>query len=128
MKEEQLKILEEQQNKLIEECRNKKASIYKLKQKLLNIYYLNMYEGLNYHNDGLASIIRSIWNLGENVDINYMPSYLDDKSVDFLFDKAKRLIEISKMRQLIEENKKEFEESIEQFKQDLRVHYNNTYS
>ena len=119
MKEDQLKILEDQQNKLTKECRIKKTYIHRLKQQLLNIYNLNLYEGLSYHSDGLASLIRAIWNLGVNVDINYMPSYLDDKSVNYLFDRAKRLIEISKIRQILEENKKEFEESIEQFKQQV---------
>ena len=45
-----------------------------------------------------------------------MPNYLDKLSIDFLFDKAKRLIKISEMRQIIEENKKEFESSINTWK------------
>lgn len=117
VKEEQLKLLEEKQNALIEECKSKKNGIYKLRHQLLNIYHLNLYEGLNFRTDGLPTLIRSIWNLGVNVDINYMPTYLDNASIDYLFDRTKRLIEISKMRQIIEENEKEFEESIKQWKQ-----------
>ena len=45
-----------------------------------------------------------------------MPTYLDNYSVDYLLDKTKRLIEVSKMRQIIEENKTELEESIKQDK------------
>ena len=96
----------------------KKNGIYKLRHQLLNIYHLNLYEGLNFRSDGLSTLIRSIWNLGVNVDINYMPSYLDNYSIDYLFDKTKRLIEISKMRQIIEDNEKELEESIKLWKQE----------
>ena len=118
VKEEQLKNLEEKQINLITQCKQKKNGIYKLRHQLLNIYHLNLYEGLNFRSDGLATLIRSIWNLGVNVDITYMPSYLDNESIDYLFDKTKRLIEVSKMRQIIEENEKELEESIKSWKQE----------
>ena len=114
--QEQLKVLEEKQSELIRQCKEKKNGIYKLRYQLLNIYHLNLYEGLNFRTDGLATLIRSIWNLGVNVDVNYMPSYLDSSSIDYLFEKTKRLIEISKMRQVIEENEKEFEESLGKWK------------
>ena len=114
--QEQLKVLEEKQSELIRQCKEKKNGIYKLRYQLLNIYHLNLYEGLNFRTDGLATLIRSIWNLGVNVDVNYMPSYLDSSSIDYLFEKTKRLIEISKMRQVIEENEKEFEESLSKWK------------
>ena len=123
-KEEELKSLEEQQKKLIGKCKEKKNGIYKLRQQLLNIYHINLYEGLNFRTDGLATLIRSIWNLGVNVDINYMPTYLDNLSIDYLFDRTKRLIEISKMRQIIDENEKEFEAGLNQWKQMANVNEN----
>ena len=124
IKEEQLKLLEERQNKLIADCKEKKANIYQMRHQLLNIYHINLYEGLNFRAEGLASIIRSIWNLGVNVDINYMPSYLDNLCIDYLFDRTKRLIKISKMRQIIDENEKEFEISINQWKQASNIKEN----
>ena len=114
--EKELIDLEKKYNELIDQCKQKKNLVYKARNQLLNIYHLELYEGLNFRTDGLASLIRSIWNLGVNVDINYMPNYLDKLSIDFLFDKAKRLIKISEMRQIIEENKKEFESSINTWK------------
>ena len=110
--EEELKELEKKYTVLIEQCKQKKNLVYKARNQLLNIYHLELYEGLNFRTDGLASLIRSIWNIGVNVDINYMPSYLDKLSIDFLFDKARRLIKISEMRQIIEENEKDFENSV----------------
>ena len=115
--EEKLKTLEEKQKELIQQCKDKKTIIYKLRHQLLNIYHINLYEGLNFRSDGLATLIRSIWNLGVNVDVNYMPSYLDNSSIDYLFERTKRLIEISKMRQIIEENEKEFEQQLKKWKQ-----------
>ena len=115
-KEEELNVLEKKYSELMEQCKNKKNVLYKARNQLLNIYHLELYEGLNFRTDGLASLIRSIWNLGVNVDINYMPCYLDKLSIDFLFDKARRLIKISEIRQIIEENKKDFELSIATWK------------
>ena len=117
IEEEELKKLEEKQKELIKQCKEKKTIIYKLRHRLLNIYHINLYEGLNFRSDGLATLIRSIWNLGVNVDINFMPTYSDNLSIDYLFDRTKRLIEISKMRQIIEENEKEFEENLKLWKQ-----------
>ena len=123
-KEEELKELEEKQNILIQQCKERKSSLYKFRHQLLNIYHINLYEGLNFRSDGLATLIRSIWNLGVNVDVNYMPSYLDNDAIDYLFDKTKRIIEISKFRKIIEENKKELEETIQIWK--LKMNTENT--
>ena len=114
--EEELTNMEKKYNELLEQCQQKKNLVYKSRSQLLNIYHLELYEGLNFRTDGLASLIRSIWNIGVNVDISYMPSYLDKSSMDFLFDKAKRLIKISEMRQIIEESKKDFENSVNSWK------------
>ena len=62
---------------------------------------VKLYEGTNFHGEGLASIIKDIWNLGVNVDLNYMPTYLDSAAVTFLFQKANQSIEINKIRQKI---------------------------
>jgi hypothetical protein len=111
-----LKDLEKKYTELLEQCKQKKSLVYKARNQLLNIYHLELFEGLNFRTDGLASLIRAIWNIGVNVDINYMPNYLDKSSIDFLFDKARRLIKISEIRQIIEENKKDFELSIATWK------------
>ena len=123
-KQEELKSLEEKQNNLIGQCKEKKNGIYKLRQQLLNIYHISLYEGLNFRTDGLCTLIRAIWNLGVNVDINYMPSYLDNNSIDYLFDRTKRLIDISKMRQVIEENQNEFDINLKQWKQFANINEN----
>jgi hypothetical protein len=93
MKEESLKIKEE---------------IYFKRHELNEYYLLQLYEGLDFKSEGLVSFIKSIWNIGLDVDISFMPTYLDRQAVDYLFTKARQLIEISKMRQIIQEAKERF--------------------
>ena len=85
-----------------------KEEIYLKRHELNEYYLLTLYEGLDFKSEGLVSLIKSIWNIGMDVDISFMPTYLDRKSVDYLFIKARQLIEISKMRQIIQEAKERF--------------------
>ena len=43
-----------------------------------------------------------------DVDVTFMPSYLDKQSIEFLFKKTKLIIQISKLRQLINEARIKF--------------------
>ena len=56
--------LEKKYNELMKQCGQKKSVVYKARNQLLNIYHLELYEGLTFRTDGLATLIRSIWNLG----------------------------------------------------------------
>ena len=85
-----------------------KEEIYLKRHELNEYYLLTLYEGLDFKSEGLVSIIKSIWNIGMDVDISFMPTYLDRESVDYLFIKARQLLEISKMRQIIQEAKERF--------------------
>jgi len=100
---EQIKILEEEKNKIKEEIYNIKKIIQKKKTELSDFYHLNLFEGLDFRNGGLINIIKNIWNLGLDVDISYMPSYLDRESIDYLFTKAKTTIEINKLKNFIQQ-------------------------
>ena len=116
---EKAKIKEELENDLI----SKKSLYFKykkeldiLRKQLINRYHLKLYEGLNFHNEGLLKIIKDIWNLGENVNINFMPTYLDKKSIDFIFKRAQHSIELIKIRQAIKENEKELISYLKEWK------------
>ena len=85
-----------------------KEEIYLKRHELNEYYLLTLYEGLDFKSEGLVSLIKSIWNIGMDVDISFMPTYLDRESVDYLFIKARQLLEISKMRQIIQEAKERF--------------------
>ena len=102
---ENIKINKSLKIKLENELLKKKEQYYKMKidfnrakKDLINIYHIKLYEGTTFHGEGLPSIIKDIWNLGVNVDINFMPTYLDSGAIAFLFQKANQSIEINKIR------------------------------
>lgn len=121
-----LLILEHRRNKLRLNCKKIKKNIYELRKELVNMYHLKLYEGLDFHNDGLSTIIRNIWNLGVNVDINFMPTYLDQFCIDYLLAKTKKLIEISKMRQFVDDAQNDLVKSIKTWKKELGGAKNNS--
>lgn len=88
-------------------CNQEKKELYKIRNQLINSYHLKLYEGLDFHGESLVGIIKDIWNLGVNVNINFMPSYLDGQAIDFLFKKAHQSIELNKIRQVIKDNETE---------------------
>ena len=97
-------------------CNQVKKDVYNIRKKLLNIYLIKLYEGFDYGKEGLISIIKDIWNLGVNVDTKYMPTYLDEESIEFLLNKANHSIEISKIRKIISENEKEYTSYLKEWK------------
>ena len=99
-----------------EKCNQAKKELYNIRKQLINIYHIKLYEGLVYGNEGLISIIKDIWNLGVNINNNYMPTYLDDACIEFLLNRAKRSIEISKIRQVITDNQKEYVSYIKEWR------------
>ena len=74
---ELLNDLQEQKKNLKLERREIKSKINENKKHLIKLYHISLYEGLDFRYEGLSNVIRAIWNMGEDVDIKYMPSYLD---------------------------------------------------
>ena len=97
-------------------CNQAKKNLYIIRKQLINSYHLKLYEGLDFRGEGLSTIIKDIWNLGVNVNINYMPPYLDGPAVEFLFKKAKQSIEINRIRQVIKDNENELASYIKEWK------------
>lgn len=88
-------------------CNKAKKELYEIRKNLVNSYHLKLYEGLDFRSEGLSMIIKEIWNLGMNVNVSFMPTYLDGPSIDFLFKKANQSIELNKIRQVIKDNETE---------------------
>ena len=103
-----LNNLKEKKFILKNEIKKIKTFINQKKIELNDEYHLSLYEGIDFRNEGLVNFIRNIWNIGMNVDINFFPTYLDNSSIDFLFKKAYSLIEITKLRNFINESKLNF--------------------
>lgn len=108
-------LLKENQD-LKEKLTEKKNTIHDLKNKLIDLYHTTLFEGLDFRGEGLARIIFNIWNLGINVDMNFIPTYLDRDSTEFLFKKARQIIDMTKIRELIEEKEKDFKENLKKWK------------
>ena len=73
-----------------------KKEMKELSDKLMMSYKESLHKGTNVKNEGLAWLIKSIWDLGQNVPMSFMPDFLDCESIDYLFKLArkKNLIEI----------------------------------
>lgn len=110
-KKENLKILQNLREKfyqLKKEIKNIREDKKSIQKQLGDHYHLLLYEGINLKNEGLSYIIKKIWDIGLNVDISFMPPFLDKGCIDYLFTATKRTIEINKMKQAIIEYKAKF--------------------
>ena len=102
-----------------------KEEFISVRSDLINRYHMKLYEGISYHNEGLPSIIKDIWKLNVQVNTNFMPSYLDQKSIQYLFQKAKQSIEINKLRQEIKEAENDFILNLKEWKNNDNIELNN---
>ena len=117
------KLLKEKED-LKQKLNEKKIKINNLKNKLIDIYHSTLFEGLDFRGEGLPRIILNIWNLGANIDMNFIPSYLDKLSVDFLFKKARQILEMTKIKELIAKTEKTFIMNLNKWKNDNNLHIN----
>jgi len=73
----------------------------------LNIHYHKLLKrGKDTRVEGLRWIIRSIWSLKSVVMTSYLPDFLDDKSITYLFEVTKKDVEILKIREKVYQIKK----------------------
>ena len=71
----------------LEEIRNEMKEI---SDKLMLSYKESLNRGTHVRNEGLVWLIKSIWTLGQNVPMSFMPDFLDCESIDFLFKLARK--------------------------------------
>lgn len=67
----------------------------------MNYYNSILVEGIDTRKEGLSWIIRAIWNLGEDVNMRYIPNFLDEKAIDFLFLIARKYENVDKLKNKI---------------------------
>ena len=96
-------IKEQNENKILitqaqKEYRN-------LKKELLDYYHKILYEGIDTRKSGLSWVIKAIWDLGEEVNMNFLPDFLDNKGINFIFSITKKYIFLQKIRMQIEKFK-----------------------
>ena len=111
--------LKEQKKELIKkiksnenELKNLREENNKIKSELLSHYHNILHEGKDIRKDGLSWVIQAIWNLKSKVLPSYLPNFLDQESIEFLFNfstqknKLKEMYKtFQKISQTINENK-----------------------
>jgi len=90
-------------NSELSELRKKDHSIV---QKLMKHYEALLFKGKDTRNEGLIWIIKAMWGLGQNVPMQFIPTFLDFKSIEFLFKLANKSIELDNKKKLLNEQKK----------------------
>ena len=87
------------------ELNDLKKELNKIKDKLIIHYHKLLFEAKDTRSEGLSWIIRAIWKLKQNVLMSYMPKFLDEKSIVFLFKYSDKLVEIEQIQKNIQEKK-----------------------
>ena len=105
-----IKELEEKQISLIDKidvCENElkkfKEIHHNIKEELLVHYHRLLSEGKDTRKEGLSWIILAIWNLKSNVLLSYLPRFLDQNIVLFLFEYSSLLKKIKETEKKIQE-------------------------
>ena len=76
--------------------------------KLYNHYLNLLHDGKDTRNEGLCWIIREIFHLDKKVMLSYMPEFLDNLCIKYLFKMTYLNIEITEVEEEIKSCKKEF--------------------
>ena len=90
-------------NSELSELRKKDHNIV---QKLMKHYEALLFKGKDTRSEGLIWIIKAMWGLGQNVPMQFIPTFLDFKSIEFLFKLANKSIELDIKKKLLNEQKK----------------------
>ena len=114
--QELLNKLQEKKNNINNTTKELKNNIKENKINLIKLYHLSLYEGLDFRYEGLSNIIRSIWNLGVEVDVSFMPKYLDKLLINFLFEHAKLVIKINNFKKQLDISNKKFLNDLDEWK------------
>jgi len=105
IKKDKIAIFKQRLNEIEENIKENNVEINKLTNSLLTHYHLLLTNGKDTRKEGLVWIIKAIWNLGYNVIISFMPNYLDEKGIKFLFKYAQIEIDAEKIRHEIDKVK-----------------------
>ena len=82
----------------------------KIKNELLSHYNTILHQGKDIRKDGLSWIIQAIWNLKCKVLPSYLPMFLDEESISFLFNFAKKKNKLNDLVKLAQKLSKKINE------------------
>ena len=125
------KILQENKNKLKEIKNNIEKLKIELKNKkniLLQYYHNILFEGIDTRKEGLSWVIIEIWNLNENVNMNFLPNFFDEKSIEYLFNISQKKVKINKIKNLMKIFKQKLFNDNEKIFKTIHNNNNNNFS
>ena len=102
-----IKKIEDEINSLNKELTELREQEHDIVQKLMKHFQALLFNGRDTRNEGLVWIIKAMWSLGKNVPMQFIPTFLDFKSIEFLFKLANKSIELDNKKKLLNEQKKE---------------------
>ena len=120
LKEYKLKLppLIKRKNKILTEIKEINEKIEKIREKKnikedeLYAHYLRILkEGTDTRSEGLSWIIKEIYILGKEIMISYLPDFLDEMGIIFIFKQAKINLELNSIENKIEKSKNELKSS-----------------
>ena len=123
----ELKNLENDLNKIDKELDEIRKEEKEIINKLMLFYKELLFKGNQIKKDGIVWIIKSIWYLGENVPLSFMPEFLDLESIEYLFQLAQLQLEIDYFTKKILEMKLALKKDISsKYKNDIiKLNINN---
>ena len=123
----ELKNLENDLNKIDKELDETRKEEKEIINKLMLFYKELLFKGNQTKKDGIVWIIKSIWYLGENVPLSFMPEFLDLESIEYLFQLAQLQLEIDYFTKKILEMKLALKKDISsKYKNDIiKLNINN---
>ena len=87
-----------------------KNELNKIHQTQLEYYYSLLKEGLDFRREGLSWIVKAIWHLNSDVNLQHFPRFIDEQGVEFILRMAKMSSKhqeiINKFRKLIDKENK----------------------
>ena len=98
-------LLKKEQNENKISIKKLKYEYKSSKNELLEHYHRILFEGIDSRKEGLSWVIQAIWDLGEEVNMSFMPNFLDHQAINYLFAVAKKRILFQKMKDYIEQFK-----------------------
>ena len=82
----------------------------KIKNELLSHYHNILHEGKDIRKAGLSWVILAIWNLNSEVLPSYLPQFLDEESISFLFNYSSKKYKLKEMNKSIQKISKKINE------------------
>ena len=99
----------------------------KIKYELLSHYNTILHEGKDIRKDGLSWIIQAIWNLKCKVLPSYLPIFLDEESIKFLFNFANKKNKLNDLIKLVQKLSKKINEDKNNINKNNKNNKNNEY-